>query len=75
MNVKTFIWNGDNFFFIPDLSFSIALFLKHKTLTNLKLKNRFIFQVVKKMRKKLAIIHLRRAARKPFKKVITLPAA
>ena len=32
----------------------------------------FDLQVVKKMRKKLSVVQLRRAARKPFKKVITV---
>jgi metastasis-associated protein MTA len=30
---------------------------------------------VKKVRKRLPVVQLRRAARKPFKKVITLPSA
>merc|ERR1712111_12759 len=31
--------------------------------------------VTKKLRKRLPVVHLRRAARKPFKKVISLPPA
>lgn len=31
--------------------------------------------VIKKVRKRLPVVQLRRAARKPFKKVITLPPA
>ena len=43
MNVKTFIWNGDNFFFIPDLSFSVALFFEAQNIDKFEVKNRIYF--------------------------------
>jgi hypothetical protein len=52
--------------------FLAKVFFKSVPALRAQLMNKNRLQVVKKMRKKLTVVQLRRAARKPFKKAITV---